>query len=170
MRLLAVLAGAAALAFAHVAAAAPVTLAPVSFSPEFQEKIDEDLGAREGDFLRQQITERVSAALADQRATLSSGAPLVIEILIIDADPNRPTIGQLAQRPGLDAMRSVSIGGAELRAVLRRNGAVVEEVHHRRYNHGLQDVAFAPSTWSEAQRSIRQFAIKVADAYAANAR
>lgn len=170
MRLVAIIAGAAALAFAHTAAAAPVTLAPVSFSPEFQEKLDDDLGAREGEYLRQAITEQVAAALADQGATLNSGAPVVIEVSIVDADPNRPTIEQLSHRPGLDMIRSISVGGAELRAVLRQNGTVIAEVDHRRYNHGLQDLTFATSTWSEARRSIRQFAIKVADAYVAHAR
>jgi hypothetical protein len=78
---------------------------------------------------------------------------------------------QLANQPGLDPIRSVSIGGAELRAVLRNSsGDVVSEVTHRRYNHSLADLSGASTTWTEANRAIRQFARKVADAYTENAR
>jgi Protein of unknown function (DUF3313) len=151
--------------------AAPVTLAPVSFSPEFQESLSEDLGAREGEYLRRDVLEEVSEALTRRGATIGAGSGLSLEISIVDADPNRPTMAQLSDRPGLDMHRSLSIGGAELRGVLRdAQGEVVQEITHRRYNHSIDDVSmFSPTTWSEAQRSIRQFAEKVADAYVAAA-
>ena len=78
---------------------------------------------------------------------------------------------QISSRPGLDALSSVSIGGAELHGVVRSaDGQVLSEVTHRRYNHSLQDVFPAASTWTEARRAIRQFATKLADAYVAHAR
>ncbi len=165
MRFTPVLLGAAALAFAS-AASAQVSLAPISFSPEFQESLDDELGAREGDVLRAAVTDAVQAALARHGVSVGGGG-LVVEISIIDADPNRPTMQQLIDEPILDATGSVSIGGAELRAVLRDNGAVVGEVTHRRYNHSLADLSGPASTWTEARRAIRQFAEKVADAYVA---
>ena len=111
------------------------------------------------------------ASLTERGATLSEGAPVTVEISIVDADPNRPTMQQLADTPGLDAFRSISIGGAELHAVLRgADGQVLSEVTHRRYNHSLDDVIPPATTWTEARRAIRQFANKVADAYVANAR
>lgn len=169
MRVTSLLAGIAALAFAHAAHAANVNIAPISFSPEFQESVDDDLGAREGEYLRNAVQEAVSEALTARGATLG-GNGLTLEISIIDADPNRPTWQQISAQPGLDGMRSISIGGAELRAVLRNaSGSVVSEVTHRRYNDTLADVG-AASTWSEARRAIRAFAHKVADAYAENAR
>jgi len=163
MRFVSVLIGAAALAFATGASAASVT---VSFSPEFQEALDDELGAREGEHLRAAVVEAIDAALA-RRGVGDSG--VTIDVAIVDADPNRPTVQQLSAQPGLDAIRSVSIGGAELHAVLRANGAVIEEVTHRRYNHNLADLSGAASTWTEAHRAIRQFAEKVADAYVAHA-
>ena len=67
-------------------------------------------------------------------------------------------------------MESISLGGAELHAVLRgADGVVIEEVTHRRYNYSLEEIG-AATTWSEARRAIRQFADKVADAYAAHVR
>ena len=165
MRLIPAFLGLAALAFAQSASA--VTLSQISFSPEFQIELDEELGAREGEYLRSAVTEAVSNALTRRGASIGTGADITIDISIIDADPNRPTMEQTMGRPGLDPMRSVSTGGAELRAVLRNaNGQVVGEVDHRRYDETLSDVFVPPTTWTSAQRSIRQFAGKVADAYA----
>ncbi|HYD88038.1 MAG TPA: hypothetical protein VEA80_11225 [Vitreimonas sp.] len=170
MRVVSMLVGVSALAFAHAAAAAPVSLAPISFSPEFQTDLEEEYGVREGEILQTAVREAVAAELQSRGATVDGAGGLTIEISIVDADPNRPTMQQLADQPGLDSIRSISIGGAELRAVLRgANGAVVSEVTHRRYNHSLADIAGPAATWTEARRAIRQFARKVADAYEANA-
>ncbi len=157
-----------ALAFAPSAFAGPVAIAPIAYSPEFQTELEDELGVREGEYLRQEVRDAVAAALARRGATLTDAAPITIDIAIVDADPNRPTLQQLSDQPGLDSIRSVSIGGAELRAVLRgADGAVISEVTHRRYNHDLFDLVGPPTTWTEAHRAIRQFANKVADAYVA---
>lgn len=168
MRLRFLLASLAFAAFAPAAIAGPVSLAPVSFSAEFQTSLDENFGAREGAVLRRAVTEAVSSALARRGANLGPGG-IVVEISILDADPNRPTMQQLVHTPGLDYGRSLSIGGASLSAVLRgADGAVIAEVTHRRYNTNIQEVALGASgTWSEARHTIRQFAEKVADAYTA---
>jgi hypothetical protein len=158
MRVLHILAAAAMLA---LAAPASAQTAPVSFSPEFQQALDEDLGAREGEILSTLVSHAIDAELARRGVEYAGG----IEVTIVDAEPNRPTMQQLFDRPSLDAS-SVSIGGAELRAALPGG----EVVTHRRYNHSLADVLGATSTWSEARRAIRQFAVKVADAYIANPR
>jgi hypothetical protein len=171
MRLTSALAGAALFAMAQAAYAAPVTLAPISFSPELQAELDAELGAREGEVLQRAVSEAVARALTERGATLSDAAPVTVEISILDADPNRPTLQQLADRPGLDGISSVSIGGAELHAVLRGpDGQVLSEVSHRRYNYSITDVPVPSTTWSEARRAIRRFADKVADAYVANVR
>jgi hypothetical protein len=132
---------------------------PVSFSPEFQTELEEEYGVREGEYLREYIADAINGQLA--RRGVSN--PGTIDVTIVDADPNRPTMQQLFDRPSLDAS-SISIGGAELRATLP-NGEVVT---HRRYNHSLTDIVVPAMTWTEARRAIRQFAVKVADAYTAN--
>jgi hypothetical protein len=175
MRLAPLLFGCAAFALAQAfvpdVVAAPVSLAPVAVSAELQTSLDDDLGAREGEFLRSAVTRSVTAALARHGATMADGAPLVVEITIIDADPNRPTFEQLGDRPGLDWGRSISIGGAELHGALRgADGALISEVDHRRYSQSLIELTGAESTWSDARRAIRQFAEKIADAYVASAR
>lgn len=147
-------------------AAADVSTSQISFSPEFEIALHEEFGEREGDYLREATSAAINRAIARRHVR---GAGPSVEVVIVDADPNRPTMHQMSETPGL-SMESISLGGAELRAVLRgADGAVVEEVTHRRYNISLQDVG-AATTWSEARRAIRQFADKVADAYAAHAR
>jgi hypothetical protein len=159
MRIRFLLASAAALAFASPALAQTT---PVSFSPEFQEALEDDLGAREGEYLRENVIQAINAELAARGA---AGAASNINVTIVDAEPNRPTMQQMFDRPSLD-MRSISIGGAELRAELPSG----EVVMHRRFNHSLADVTGAATTWGEARRAIRQFAVKVADAYVASPR
>lgn len=169
MRFISAVCGLAVLAFAHAAHAQ--TISPVSFSPEFQVLVDEELGAREGEYLRETVSQRVAAALARRGVPVGQGANVTIEISIIDADPNRPTMQQLSGNLGLDGLRSVSIGGAELQAVLRGgDGRVLTEVTHRRYDHSLADLLGPPDTWQAARQAINQFANKVADAYLESAR
>jgi hypothetical protein len=163
MRIRFLLAGAAVLAFAAPAWAQST---PVSFSPEFQTALDEELGAREGEVLRAAVSEAIARELSSRGVAADSAS---VEVTIVDADPNRPTMQQLVDEPSLD-FSSISIGGAELRAVVRGANGGTTEVSHRRYNHSLGDLAGAATTWTEARRAIRQFAVKVADAYIATAR
>lgn len=164
MRIRHLLAGAAVLAFAAPAWAQQST--PVSFSPEFQTTLEEEYGVREGEVLRAAVTEAISRELS-RRGVSSSGVN--IDVTIVDAEPNRPTMQQLVDEPSLD-FQSVSIGGAELRATVRGANGATTEVTHSRYNHSLGDIGGAATTWTEARRSIRQFAVKVADAYVATPR
>ncbi|HYD72425.1 MAG TPA: hypothetical protein VEF55_04760 [Candidatus Binatia bacterium] len=168
MRLTSALAALAALAFAQSAGA--VTVAPVSFSPEFETELNEELGVREGDVLRQEVEQAIAAALARRGVAVGDGGG-TIEVVIVDADPNRPTWQQLSDEPSLDFMRSFSIGGAELHGVIRgANGEVLTEVDHRRYNSSITEFHGMPPahTWSEARGAILRFANKVADAYVAH--
>lgn len=168
MRLIPAFCSLAALAFAQGASA--VTVAPVSFSPEFETELNERIGVREGDVLRRDVERAVASALAS-RGVPVDGSGGAIEIEIVDAEPNRPTMRQLSDQPALDYIRSFSIGGAELRAVLRdAEGNVLTEVGHRNYNQSLAEFHGVPpaGTWSEARRAIRAFANKVADAYVAH--
>lgn len=165
MRTAPLLIGLAALTFASTASAQ--TFSPVSFSPEFQSALADDIGEREGAYLSQSLTRIVQGAL-ERRGVSADG--ITVELQIVNADPNRPTLRQLSANPAIDSMRSISTGGAELRAVLRdRSGAVIAEVEHRYYSQNLRDVFVVPNTWTDARRSMQQFANKVADAYVAHA-
>jgi hypothetical protein len=163
MRIRHLLVGAAVLAFATPALAQTT---PVSFSPEFQTALEEDYGVREGEVLRAAVSETIARELS--RRGIATGSAIV-EVTIVSARPNRPTMQQMLDEPSLD-FSSISIGGAELRAVVRHADGGTTEVEHRRYNHSLSDLSGAATAWTEARRAIRQFAVKVADAYIATPR
>lgn len=170
MRLPSIIFGFAAALVAHSAWAAPVALAQITYSDQFRETLQDNLGAYEGEVLRAALERYVSNALIRHGATIDQSATVIIEITIVDARPNHPTMQQIVDRPGLDPHLSISTGGAELRARVRTNdGTVLREVSHRRYSNGLIDIVRAQSTWTEARRAMQQFAEKVADAYEAQA-
>ncbi|HWA01072.1 MAG TPA: hypothetical protein VG841_12235 [Caulobacterales bacterium] len=169
MRPMYLLAAVALWGIAQTAAAAPVSVAPVAVAPELQTKITEDLGQRDGDYLLRETTDEVTEALAGAGAEIKQDAPVRVEITLIDAKPNHPTFAQLGRAPFLD-ISSVSIGGAQLHAVLRgANGAVISEVDYRYYDPQIDAFTQAASTWSTARRAIRTFAQRVASAYRTNA-
>ena len=163
MRISSLLIGAAALAFASAASAQ--TIEQVSFSPDFQEELEDEYGVDEGAYLNETLTRYVAEAL-QRRGARADGAR--IELTIVDAAPNRPTRQQQFDQPSIDFLRSVSIGGAELRAVIRdESGAVVDEVRHRYYSSDLRQASMSADVWGDARRSMRRFADKVATAYVA---
>jgi hypothetical protein len=170
MRALVAIAGLATLAFAPAALAAPVSIAPVAFSAEYQTKVDDEIGDRDSGVLSEFVTRTVSRALTQRGGEISPNAPVRVEITIVDADPNRPTWQEVRETPGLSPYWSVSTGGAELQATLRSaDGRVLGEVNHRYFSNSLADVFGSPDTWSDANRATYRFARKVADAYTAAA-
>lgn len=169
MRAIIPLAALLALAFAQTASATTVTVGPVAFSPEFQEELNEELGEREGLYLQNELSQHVAEALAGAGAQLGPGGQIFIDLTIIDANPNKPTMQQLVNQPSLDYGRSISLGGADLRAVIRRaSGEVIAEVEYDYETPTLNDAYVGLTTWADANRAIRRFARRVADAYAAS--
>jgi hypothetical protein len=172
MRLLAAvsaLALASSLAIAAPASAAPVTVKPVAIDAELQKEFEDNYGEREIAVLQRAISGALERELTASGATVADGAPVVIETTLVNVKPSRPTFQQAIDQPGLDTARSVSLGGAELRArVVRADGTTLQEVTHKWYE---SDLLFsnASTTWSDARRVIRRFADKVGDAYRANA-
>lgn len=166
MRALVALAGLATFAFAPSALAAPVTIAPVALSAEYQTKVDEEIGDRDSRVLSEFVTRTVSRALTQRGGEIADNAPVRVEITIVDADPNRPTWEEMRKTPGLSQFWSVSTGGAELQATLRgADGSVLGEVNHRYFSNSIADIIGSPDTWSDANRATYRFARKVADAY-----
>lgn len=170
----------AALAFAQTAAAATVSIAPVSLDPEFQARAGqraalndyrtEAFDQSDVAYLQRRVDDAVRAALTQAGADVGQGGGYVLDVTIVNADPNRPTMAQLRQRPGLDWINSVSTGGATLHGVLRdASGAVVADIDHEYYTPSLDWVYATSGAWFDADRSIRGFARKVADAYRARA-
>lgn len=139
------------------APAAWATQIEVSFSEAFQEKLEEDYGTREGDYLRDDVIADLERALEKQGADAAR-----ITVVIEDAKPNRPTFKQLGDQPGLDAIRSISIGGASFTGTaFDEAGEAVADVSYDWYETDIRQVR-GSSTWQDARRASRRFASKMA--------
>lgn len=126
----------------------------VSLGPDFTEKLTEDYGAREGEYL----AERVRTDL--QRAIDRSGADVArVDVTILDAKPSRPTFKQAGDRPGLDMHRSVSLGGMKLKAVAYdATGTLTDEFEYKWYESDIQQAGI--TTWQDARRASSRFATR----------
>lgn len=150
-----------ALCIAAPASAGSLKIEPIGFSPALQTKLERTLGEREGVHLQRMVARALDRALEDT----PSGAPVRIEVTIVDAQANRPTFRQLADNVSLDYSGSFGIGGAALTAILRdADGREIGQIAHRYYGHDIELAAYGPD-WADAQRAIDQFARKVARAY-----
>ena len=115
----------AAMALAGAAAAQPSSVS-VTVSPDFT-KTAAELGQRDVQQQVDDLTATVTRVLTERNAL--DGAR--IELVITDLKPNRPTMQQVTDKPGLDMMRSLSIGGAAIEgSVTTASG----EVHPVKYD------------------------------------
>jgi hypothetical protein len=156
-----------ALAFAAAspAMAADVALRPMTVDAKLQDKFADDYGEREVAVLRKMVESALSRELTQAGATIADSGPVAVETTLVDVKPSRPTFQQAIDKPGLDTIRSISIGGAELHArLVGADGTTLRDVTYEWYE---SDLAFstALTTWGDAERAIRRFADKVGDAY-----
>lgn len=150
----------AALAGLALAAAAPASALTVEakVSPEFQIMLEKDYGVREAATLTEALVSKVEATFARQGVTADR-----VVVTIEDAKPNRPTWQQVSAKPGLDPMRSVSIGGARVSGVAYdASGTQIGELDYDWYESDLSNV-IAATTWSDARWTFDRFARRFAD-------
>ena len=143
-----------ALALLPVAAATEVA---VSYSEDFAEDLAEDYGEREGERLTEYITEDLVRAF--ERVGVE---PARVDITIINAKPNRPTFEQISKEPGLDPIRSISIGGMKLSGTAYdASGNVLASHEYGWFENDIRDVV-GSATWTDANRASRRFATRLA--------
>ena len=147
---------AAALAVSGAAAAQPSAVV-VTVSPDFA-KTAAELGERDVEQQVSDLTRTLERVLGDRHAL--DGARL--ELVITDLKPNRPTMQQLSDRPGLDAMRSLSIGGAAIEGTVTTASGDVQPVKFDYYTTTLAD-AQGSTTWTDAQRAYDRLARNLAE-------
>lgn len=138
------------------AAANPVSI-NVTLGPDLQEKAGE-LGERDVRDQADRLAEVVRRALA--RGGDLDGAR--IDLVLTDLRPNRPTFEQLAQRPGLDGHRSVSIGGAAIEGRITTADGRVLPVRYDWYSNSIAEVR-GFTTWQDADRAYQRLASRLAD-------
>lgn len=116
----------------------------------------EDLAGRLRDSLRREL----------DRVGLEGEGGAMLFVTLVDATPSRPTVEQLSRRPGLSA-QSVSIGGAEMTAVLRdAEGRELAAFRYAWTSPSIRDSA-GRATWGDARRAFSRFARQVAGEIAA---
>ncbi|MGI4817457.1 MAG: hypothetical protein ACRYFE_02960 [Janthinobacterium lividum] len=152
----ALIAGAATLVMAGSAWAQPEAVS-VTIAPEFASDAQK-LGQREVDQQVSDIIRTVERTLTRQDAL--DGAK--IDLVIKDLKPNRPTIQQLSDRPGLDAMRSLSIGGASFEGTVTLADGTVQPVKYSYYSPTIRD-AVGATTWHDASRAYDRLANNLAN-------
>lgn len=140
----------AAVAFGAGPAMADPASINVTLGPDLQEKVEE-LGQRDVSEQTDRLAEVVRRALADSAGM--DGAR--IDLVLMDLKPNRPTFEQIADRPGLDPIRSMSIGGAAIEGSITTADGQVLPVKYDWYSSSLADVR-GFGTWQDADRAYQR--------------
>jgi hypothetical protein len=149
--------------------AAAVRIAPAAVADALQAALRDRYGTAEGPVLQAAVAESLGRALKAAGATPDDAAALRLEVSIEDAAPTHPTRHQLELNPSLDALRSVSRGGARLHAVLRgADGKEVDHVDYDYYAMSLEQVSAAGDAWADARVAIRRFSARVASCWRRN--
>lgn len=127
-------------------------------SADFQKKLDKTYGVREAQVLKDDLVRHVDKALSTKGQT-----PARVVVTIEDAAPNRPTFRQLSDKPGLDAFRSISIGGANVSGVAYdATGKEIGSLTYRWYESDVTQ-SIGRATWSDATWVFQRFANRFAD-------
>ncbi len=148
----------AALAAAILAVPASALTVEANVSAGFQKKLADDYGVRETKILTDALTTKIEKAFAAQGVKADR-----VVVTIEDARPNRPTWQQVSDKPGLDAMRSISVGGAHVKgAAYDASGKEIGTYDYNWYETDLSSV-IAANTWSDARSTFDRFARRFAD-------
>ncbi|MFT4956075.1 MAG: hypothetical protein ACI8U3_002475 [Brevundimonas sp.] len=84
-----------------------------------------------------------------------------INLVLTDVAPNRPTRQQLSDTPGLDYIRSFSVGGAAIEGEVITADGQTRPVQHDWYSHDIRDSRYM-STWQDADRAFMRFSRRLA--------
>lgn len=84
-----------------------------------------------------------------------------IHLVLTDVAPNRPTRQQLNDTPGLDYIRSFSVGGAAIEGEIVTADGQVRPVQYDWYSHDIRDSRYM-STWQDADRAFTRFSRRLA--------
>lgn len=150
----------AAAAFAALALAMPASALTVEakVSAEFQKKLDDDIGVREAKILTDTLSRKISTVFAERGVKADR-----VVVTIEDAKPNRPTFEQVSNKPGLDPMRSISVGGAHVTGIAYdAAGAEIGRLDYDWYETNLENVV-AATTWTDARTAFDRFTRRFAE-------
>lgn len=151
------LAGSLALAAAAIAQPTGAPTVSVTIGPDLQEEV-EKLGQRDVDLQVAELTRTVERTLA-RRGALSGAT---VNLVLTDLKPNRPTIQQASDRPGLSIIDSVSIGGATIEGEVITADGQTQPVKFDRYSTSIHQ-SLGTTTWYDANRAFDRLAVNLAE-------
>lgn len=136
---------------ANRAIAEPATVL-ITVSPALQAKAVKTYGVREMDFLTADLRKSVTRELA--RTGAYDGARL--ELVLVDAVPNRPTFKELGDKPGL-SLESFGIGGAKIEGRAVASDGTITPIGYSYYETDIRQ-EWAHATWTDAEWTFDRFA------------
>ena len=152
MRIIALAAAAALVASAAVAAPASVH---VSIGPAMEKKADKTYGVAEVDRLAATLKRDVERRLGQSGALQDAR----VELVLVDAQANRPTMKQMSDRPGL-SFSSFGVGGARIEGKVIAADGAVRPVSYAWYESDIHR-AWGDSTWHDAEWTFDRFASRL---------
>jgi len=117
-------------------------------------------GQRDLDRLTERLKRKTEERLMKEGVEISDTGATVLNLVIVDADPNRPTFRQLANSAS-QSFKSFGVGGASFEGTMTRAGENVGTVSYAWFENDIRDAQYS-STWSDANRAIDRFARKTA--------
>lgn len=124
----------------------------VTLSPELQKLAAESYGERDVNALAAELQRDVAREL-ERTGVLAGGRA---ELVLVDAQPNRPTFKQLGDKPGL-SFQSFSVGGAKIQGRLIAVDGAETPVSYSWYETDIRNAPYS-ATWSDANWTIDRFA------------
>lgn len=145
----------AAASLASAAFAAPASVS-VKISPELQREAAKTYGIAEvqrlADDLKRDVTRRLT------ETGVLSGAE--IDLVLVDAKPNRPTFQQMRDTPGL-SYQSHGVGGARVEGKATSVDGAITPIAYQWYETDIRNTWYQ-STWGDANAAFERLASRLA--------
>lgn len=143
-------------ASAEVYSSHPAPEVRVSVSPKLEKLAKDKYGLRDVNDLAAELKRDVERELG-RTGVLAGGRA---ELVLVDAQPNRPTFKQLGDTPGL-SFHSFGVGGARIEGKLIALDGSVTPVSYSWYETDIRNAPYS-ATWSDANWTIDRFARRLA--------
>lgn len=117
-------------------------------------------GQKDLDKLTKRLKRKMEARLEKNGITISDDATTILNLVITDARPNRPTFKQLSKSVSLST-QSFGVGGATFTGTLVNAAGEQGNVSYGWFETDIRDAQYS-GIWSDAYRAIDRFARKTA--------
>lgn len=131
--------------------AASTSQVSVTVGGDLLKEVDK-LGERDVQQQVDDLARVIERELARDAGSENRWAGARVNLVLTDLKPNRPTMQQASDRPGLSIFDSKSIGGATIEGEIVTADGERLPVRYERYSSSIADV-FGYTTWSDADRA-----------------